>query len=89
MYNRLLNQVIWSAAGRTGSKMLMTTTKTMSRPLTFAGDVMEYGVESLTGDRDMAKSASLGFYIGAGAAMGGPIGALGGLATWGLKELFS
>ena len=81
MYNKLLNQVLWSAAGRTGSKMLMTTAKTMSRPLTFAGDVMEYGVESLTGDRDMAKSASLGFY--------GPIGALVGLATWGLKKLFS
>jgi len=65
------------AAKKFGSKALTkgATTLAKANPAFIAGDAMELGVEALTGSKNAGRATSAAVYLGAGAVVGGPVGA--------------
>ena len=63
--------------------------KTAGCPMLIAGDIAEIGVERLSGSKNAGRATSLAVYAGTGAAMGGPVGAAGAVAIWGLGQAVS
>jgi len=75
-------------AKKVGSKAIArgATTLAKANPAFIAGDVMEVGVEALTGSKNAGRATSAAIYIGAGAAVGGPVGAGVAAAVWGVGQ---
>ncbi len=75
------------AASTAVSKGVGALAKGAANPAFIAGDALEIGIERVTGSRDAGRAASAAFYIGAGAAAGGPVGAVAGAAMWAAGQL--
>ena len=63
--------------------------KTAANPLLLVGDIAGFGVEKASGSKNAGRAASLAVYTGTGAAVGGPIGAAGAVAIWGVGQAIS
>jgi len=76
------------AAKKFGSKALTkgATTLAKANPAFIAGDAMELGVEALTGSKNAGRATSAAVYLGAGAVVGGPVGAGVAAVVWGVGQ---
>lgn len=75
------------AGSRAVSKGATVLAKGAANPAFIVGDVLEIGVETAIGSRNVGRAASAAIYLGAGAAVGGPAGAAVAAAVWVVGQL--
>jgi hypothetical protein len=75
------------AASKAVSKGATVVAKGVANPAFIVGDILEIGVESATGSRNAGRATSAVIYLGAGAAVGGPIGAVVAGGVWAFSQL--
>ena len=74
------------AAKKAGRQVGKQIVKGAGNPMFIVGDLAELGVEAMTDSKVAAKGTSLGIYVCAGAAVGGPAGAAVAAGCWGFGQ---
>ena len=75
------------AASRAVSRGAAILAKGAANPVFIVGDVFEFGVRASTGRRNAGRATSAAVYIGAGAVVGGPVGAAIASGVWIVGQL--
>ena len=74
-------------ASKAVSKGAAILAKSATNPVFIVGDVFEFGVRASTGSRNAGRATSAAVYIGAGAVVGGPVGAAVAGGVWIVGQL--